>query len=347
MRIFNQEIVAIQRHIEDAISQLSELIKPDKFMEVLYLINGLNENIIYHSDIDIYQSNREKIDSAYGIVKQVVGYWKIGNRFSKNSHNIANNYGILSSVSSRILYGLDKKIDVDENMLKRKEYTEEEMYAIIEKYYQKQFDFESLDLLRYLSEHGFIYDIDLGEEFAGLSMSSSVLGKYFILIPNHHNFNTIVTLIHELKHIKEWQKINNLHRSLKYKTNNNFLEVGAMYAEKQFLEHLSKDTSFKKQAINCHYMNYMELQNQLKSILHLYSSSTELSIEDEIYLVNSICGNIFSDILLSADKNIKKQFYESLKKRKNLFLDSFDFAAFGLTNYGAADKVIKQYQKYK
>lgn len=350
MKIFNQDIGSIQMHIEDAIKQLSKFKNPDKFMEVLYLVNGLNENIIYHSNIEIYRLNREKIDAAYGLFKQIVRYTKSTKREIKNAHNINKNYGMIFTTSSRILNGLDEKIEIDQSMLKKEEYTDQEMFSIIEKYYQNKLDFESIALLQYLATHGFIYDIDLGEEFAGLSMSSSTLNKSFILMPNHHNFNTIAVLIHELKHIKEWESINNLHHSLRYREGNNFLEVGPMYEEKQFLDHSSKDPTFKKQAINHHYLNYMKLQDQLKSIVQISSSSTEsgiLSVEDTIYLVNSICGNIFSDILLSADKNMRRQFFEMLRKRKNLFLDSFDFATVGLTNYGVADKVVKQYQKYK
>lgn len=197
MNLFTQDIERVQGDINNGLDQLLRLKNPDKIKDTLSFVDFLNENII-HIYPNTYKLNRENIDETCSLYKQLIGMYKINSRYSKNLKNIAENYGFLSIISKKILHDVSEEIEVDENLLKKEQYTDKEMFEIIIKYYIAQSDFESIELFRKLISTHSIYDIELGEEFGGLSLRSAVLDKNYIIIPNHHNFDTIVNLIHEI-----------------------------------------------------------------------------------------------------------------------------------------------------
>lgn len=349
MNLFTEEIEEVQEDIDNGLDQLFKSKNIDKIKDLLSFINFLNENIIRNQS-DIYKLNREKLDRTCNLYRQLVGMWGVNSRYSKNFRNIAENYGLVSVLTKKILHGIDKKIEVDENKTKTAKYTDQEMISIIRKYYLRQSDFESLELLRKLIDTHSIYNIELKEEFGALSIRSAVLNKNYIILPNHRDFNTIVNLIHEIKHIKEWIKIEKFNRLIKYRENNTFVEVGSTYSEKRFIEYASRDQEFREQALNRHDMNYSNLKTQLMDIDHLFSSISghlDPNISNLIYSYNCIWGEIISDVLLSLPKKLGDQFLERINLRKNLFFDYSDFMNFGLTTDEVAISVVKQYEKYR
>ncbi len=346
MKIFTKDFELIQNDIKEGIKQLNQSKNPDRLAECLSFVNFLNKNIAIPNNIEKYNKELESIN--INPICEYIAMQKIKSYYSKNIKNLNRNYGMLNLLSKEISGSLNntkQHVDINYNLINRADYSEEEMYTIIKEYYEELHDLESLELFNYLIQEKSIYDTDFSDYLDALVTTSIPLNKSYILTSNNHSIETIVSLIHEIRHLKEWLKIKNSHRLFQYRSCNNFVEVGAKYEEKNFIAAMLSKPELKEKAINMHYYNYEKLISVLGPLKKLYNSSTPEDIEQLIYLTNYIYGEIFSDILLSSKQLMVEGFFQSLDTRKNLFCDSGEFKPFGLTIHGVTDQVVKQYRK--
>lgn len=346
MKLFTEDIIKIQEEIKNATAKVEKLKNPDKIRDIIPVINCLNE-IIKNIDNDFYNQNITTFNNIDSIPQRIAAY-KTLRSYQHNLRKIDQNTPLMLYISNEISKKLaEEQITIDYNLIFRQDYSEEESYAIIKKYYESKNDKESLAIFEYLIRRKAIYDIDPQAGIAALTTNSVILDKSYIFLKNNYDFATIVNLIHEIRHLKEWYHISNIHRLIQYKECNDFAEVASKQEEKEFLEYSSKNQQLREKALNMHYANYQSLRLILEGLKD--KKGQIKSFEEAYNLIShtiSVYGDIFSDILLSSSQSMQTGFYQSLSKRKNLLLSSWDFNAFGLTTYGACDRVIKQYKKY-
>lgn len=347
MKIFTEDITKVQDEIENAITKVEKTKSPDKIRDIAPVINCLNE-ALKSVDTEMYESNIENFGRIDNFSQKVAAYKTMRNNL-KSLISIDRNIPIISYVSNQILSDIQaSEVLVDYDLITKQNYTEDEMNKLILKYFYYQCDLTSVEIFNKLINDGSIYNLKLDKNINAVVTHSHTLNKAYILLENNHDFKTIVNLVHEIGHLKEWCQLDNLHHLIKYKECNDFVEVAAKHTEKQFLEFLSKDKTHKEEAINMHYANYREFLILLDVLLHMKNEPlTEEELYDQAVYTLSVYGDIFSDILLSVNEDIREGFYQSLAKRKNLLITPWDFEAFGLTPYGAARKVVKQYKKYR
>lgn len=340
MQVFNRSMEWIDQAIYDGLYQLREFSGVERAIDLYSTISLLNF-VDVQFDKKLFQQKVGELSSSSSFRR---GIHKIEKFERREIKNIEKNYLTNCFLPYHFFSSIEKTSIAKSSFIP---ISEKEVYAILKDYYGEDSSyFKLFDQL--ILEQG-IYEIpSFLKRNIHASISSTVLPGDAIFLSDSHSLSALTDLVFELSYIMEQKRMKNLAEKNENRYCNDYLLMKPSLDKKAFLEYLKKEV-LTEEEVESIYLNdlhtLIDHLEQLQDFMKTICSKNFVDYGYMIPLVQTIYGEVFSNILFTKDSSVLLEFedYINAKKRKLYELD--DLLGFGLTVSGASSYTTRQYQK--
>lgn len=341
MKIFNSSLEWVEQDIRDGLYQLREYSNIEKQMDLYATLNTLSSAISF----DKVEFN-QKMEAIYrSSLSFRMARSRINSYQTKVFKNIDKNYMTNFYLPYHFLGSV-------EHYDKRKQpfskvYFANEMYSILKDYYGSYS--KEAEILDRLIEEKQIYWVPSpsGEDFH-TSVVSSVLPCEAVFLTDFFSLASLSDLVFEISRIKEQSEMKDLKKMNQYRFCNDYKMVEATLAKKQFLEYLKREVSNSRDIEEIYQRDFHRFVQCLEKVENFMRDNRKKHPKDSLEIISFIqtmYGEIFSNILLTTEEDILLEFREYVHSKGKKLYEEYDLLGLGLTVQGASSKSVKEYQK--